>query len=81
MEDATAALALTGFTVKLNLIAAPIRQYLPKETNLSVYSQEELDAITNSLNTRARATHDGNTPLAVFSHVLAMAQRRPNSVQ
>lgn len=55
--------------------------YLPKVTNLSVYSQDELDVITDSLNTRPRATHDSNTPLAVFSHVLAMAQQPPDSVQ
>ena len=128
MEDATAASALAGFTVKLNSIAAPMRQsltydqgkemsrhqqlaldtgvrvyfcdphspwqrgtcentngllrpYLPKGTDLSVYSQEELDAIADSLNTRPRATHGFNTPLAVFSHMLAMAQQAPSSVQ
>ena len=128
MEDATAASALAGFTVKLNSIAAPmrqsltydqgkemsrhqqlalntgvrvyfcdphspwqrgtcentnglLRQYLPKGTDLSVYSQEELDAIADSLNTRPRATHGFNTPLAVFSHMLAMAQQAPSSVQ
>jgi transposase, IS30 family len=79
METAKAASALTGFTLKLNLIAAPMRQYLPKGTNLSVYSQQELDAITDSLNTRPRATHNCNTPLAVFSCVLTMAQQPPNS--
>lgn len=52
-----------------------LRQYPPKGTDLSVYSQNELDAIADSLNKRPRATHAFNTPLAVFSHALAMAQQ------
>ena len=58
-----------------------LRQYLPKGSDLSVYSQEDLDAIADSLNSRPRATHGFNTPLAVFSHMLAMAQQAPSSVQ
>jgi transposase, IS30 family len=128
MEDATAASALAGFTVKLNSIAAPmrhsltydqgkemsrhqqlalntgvrvyfcdphspwqrgtcentnglLRQYLPKGTDLGSYSQDDLDAIADSLNNRPRATHGFNTPLAVFSHLLAMAQQPPTSIQ
>ena len=128
MEDATAASALAGFTVKLNSIAVPmrhsftydqgkemsrhqqlalntgvrvyfcdphspwqrgtcentnglLRQYLPKGTDLSVYSQDELDAIADSLNSRPRATHNFNTPMAVFSHLLAIAQQTPSSIQ
>jgi IS30 family transposase len=57
-----------------------LRQYLPKGTDLSVFSQEELDGIADSMNTRPRATHNFNTPLAVFSHMLAMAQQPSNSV-
>ena len=54
---------------------ALLRQYLPKGTDLSVYSQDELDAIADSLNKRPRATHAFRTPLDVFSHALAMAQQ------
>lgn len=57
-----------------------LRQYLTKGTDLSIYSQDELDAIADSLNTRPRATHGFDTPLAVFSHMLAMAQQPSESV-
>lgn len=50
-----------------------LRQYLPKGTDLSVYSQEELDAIADSMNTRPRAGLDWRTPLQVFAHRLANA--------
>jgi IS30 family transposase len=48
-----------------------LRQYLPKGTDLSVYSQDELDAIADSLNTRPRRTLDWSTPLQVYSRMLA----------
>ena len=49
-----------------------LRQYLPKGTDLSAFSQDDLDAIADSLNTRPRATHAFNTPLAVFRQMLAL---------
>lgn len=39
-----------------------LRQYLPKRTSLSGYSQAELDTIALSLNTRPRKTLDFDTP-------------------
>jgi IS30 family transposase len=128
MEDATAASALAGFTVKLNSIAAPmrqsltydqgkemsrhadlaaatgvrvyfcdphspwqrgtcentnglLRQYLPKGTDLAIYSQAELDAIADSMNSRPRATHDWLTPLEVFAQTLASSHKASSSIQ
>lgn len=48
-----------------------LRQYLPKSTDLSVYSQEQLDAIADSLNTRPRQTLGWMTPLQILAQVLA----------
>ena len=54
-----------------------LRQYFPKGTDLSVHSQDDLDGVADSLNARPRARHGFNTPLAVFAHLLAMAQQTP----
>jgi IS30 family transposase len=48
-----------------------LRQYLPKGTDLSVYSQEQLDAIAENLNTRPRAINNWRTPLEVLAQLLA----------
>ncbi|WP_454056752.1 IS30 family transposase [Cupriavidus sp. Marseille-Q8015] len=48
-----------------------LRQYLPKGTDLSVYSQEELDAIADSLNGRPRKSLNWHSPLQVLAQVLA----------
>ena len=47
-----------------------LRQYLPKGTDLSVYTQAELDEIADSMNTRPRKTLGWRTPLQVYQQFL-----------
>ena len=58
-----------------------LRQYLPKGSDLSIYTQDELDSIADSLNTRPRATHNWLTPLEVFAQTLAGFHQAAASVQ
>lgn len=48
-----------------------LRQYLPKGTDLSIHSQDDLDAIADSLNTRPRETLGWRIPLQILAQVLA----------
>lgn len=51
-----------------------LREYLPKGTDLSIYTQDELDAIADSMNTRPRKTLRWDTPMQVFARMLAQGQ-------
>jgi len=52
-----------------------LRQYMPKGTDLSLFSQDELDGIADSMNNRPRATHAWHTPLEVFARTLASSHQ------
>ncbi|MDV7210049.1 IS30 family transposase [Azotobacter beijerinckii] len=58
-----------------------IRQYLPKGTDLSVYSQEQLDAIAYELNIRPRKRFDFKCPIEVMTEVVAKQHEVPASIQ
>lgn len=47
-----------------------VRQYLPKGTVFSVYSQEQLDEIADQINGRLRKGLGVRSPLAVYRELL-----------
>ena len=49
-----------------------LRQYLPKNADLSLYSQQQLNAITRSLNRRPRQTLGWMTPSQAFAEGVAL---------
>lgn len=57
-----------------------LRQYFPKGTDLSGYSQEQLDAVADELNGRPRMTLGYSTPLEVYAQHLQRLTQQPESV-
>jgi len=51
-----------------------LRQYLPKGTDLSIYSQDELNAIALRLNTRPRKRYSFRSPLNVYAEHIQLTQ-------
>jgi IS30 family transposase len=57
-----------------------LRQYMPKGSDLSIYSQDDLDPIALSLNTRSRETLGWKTPLAVYTEHMTQLQLQDDSI-
>jgi transposase, IS30 family len=57
-----------------------LRQNLPKSTDLSGYSQEQLDEIADRINCRPRKTLGWCTPLEVYGKWLARLETQPDAV-
>ena len=52
-----------------------VRHYLPNGTDLSIYSQEELDEIADEINNRPRKGLRVRSPLTVYRELLANSQQ------
>jgi transposase, IS30 family len=57
-----------------------VRQYLPKGTDLSGYSQEQLDAIADEINNRPRKSFNAYSPLEVYRSLLLNRHSAPETI-
>lgn len=57
-----------------------VRQYLPKSTDLSGYTQDDLNAIAQKLNERPRKCLDYQTPEEVFNQFIENIKNNSNVV-
>jgi IS30 family transposase len=53
-----------------------LRQYFPKDTDLSRYSHDELEAVAAALNSRPRKTLGWKTPAEALRNHLSSAKRK-----
>jgi IS30 family transposase len=53
---------------------------MPKGSDLLIYSQDELDAIALSLNTRPRARLNYESPLVVYTQHIELLQHPTDTV-
>ena len=58
-----------------------MRQYLPKGTDLSSHTQEQLDAIADEINNRPRKTLNAYSPLEVYREMLLKHHEAPATIQ
>lgn len=80
LQTRPSSLIYRGLTVQTNRATSQIgsnenmnglvRQYLPKGTDLSGYSQEQLDAIADEINNRPRKGLGVRSPLSVYRELL-----------
>ena len=52
-----------------------LRQYFPKGTDISRYSEYELDAVADTLNSRPRKTLDWRTPAEALTKLLSLSRK------
>jgi transposase, IS30 family len=57
-----------------------LRQYMPKGSDLSIYSQDELDAFAFQLNTRPRKRFNYESPLVLYNQKMMLLEHQNGTV-